>query len=168
MKTTVPENQKQLSTFIHLSTLAKFVFPFANFFVPIILWTSNNDKEFVDFNGRQAINFQLSILVYGLAIALLSLPFTIAFISDFVSLVDGVHGELSIQQIGNLSGFIILLVIAGLLLFGLFLFELYAVISASIYSSKGRAYRYPLSIPFLKTSSNQKSNEKNTEDEHTS
>ena len=169
METSVTENQKQLSTFIHLSTFAKFIFPFANFFVPLILWTSNSDKEFVDYNGRQAINFQLSILLYGLLIGLLCLPFVIIFVSDFVSLVElseHSNGSLSIHQIGNLTGFIILLAIAGLLLFGLFLFELYAVITASIHSSNGKRYKYPLSIPFLKTS-NQKTNTKNNNDEHT-
>lgn len=169
MEISVTENQKQLSTFIHLSTFAKFVFPFANFFIPLILWTSNSDKEFVDYNGRQAINFQLSILFYGLMICLLCLPFAIMFVSDFVTLVELTehsNGVLSIHQIGNLTGFIILLAIAGLLLFALFLFELYAVISASIRSSNGRQYQYPLSIPFLKTS-NQKTNKKDNDDEHT-
>jgi uncharacterized Tic20 family protein len=170
METAYSDNQKQLSAFIHLSTFAKFIFPFANFFVPLILWTSNSEKPFVDHNGRQAINFQLSILLYGLAIVLLCLPFAVIFLTDFITLVESIDHSgrnLSVSQIGNLSGFIMLLIIGGLLLFGLFLFELYAVVTATIYAGKGIKYRYPLCISFLKTQ-NQKTNNKTDHHEHTS
>ena len=162
------ENQKQLAALIHMSTFTKYFFPFANFFVPLLLWTANKDKEFIDAHGKQAINFQLSILVYSLAIGLLCIPFFLMFATDFISLIDAIEhtvDRVSINEITNLSGFIILFTIAALLLFGLFLFELYAVISATMKAAKGEYYKYPLSIPFLKTNNTQETQETH---EHTS
>ncbi|AVI49684.1 DUF4870 domain-containing protein [Pukyongia salina] len=148
------ENQKQLGALIHLSTFSKFFFPFGNFFVPLILWSFNKDKAFVDEHGRQAINFQLSILVYSLIIGLICIPFFLLFVTDFISLVDAIEhtvDRVSFHDMTNLSGFVILFSIVALLLFGLFIFELYAVISATAKASRGELYNYPLSIPFLKT-----------------
>ena len=162
------ENQKQLAALIHLSTFSKYFFPFANFFVPLLLWTTNKDTEFIDDHGQQAINFQLSILVYSLVIGLLCIPFFLMFATDFVSLVDAIEhtvGRVSFNEITNLSGFIILFSIAALLLFGLFLFELFAVISATMKAARGEYYKYPLSIPFLRTDNPQKKHETH---EHTS
>jgi hypothetical protein len=154
METTITENQKNTSTFIHLSTFLKYFFPFANYIAPLMIWTFNKDKPFVDEHGKQAINFQLSVLVYTLFIGLICLPFFIIFATDFVSLIetlDHSSGAFSVTNIQNLSGFILLFGLAILLLLGLFVFELYAVINASIYASRGLLYKYPLCIPFIKT-----------------
>lgn len=51
--------KKTLLVLIHISTFAKYLFPFGNFILPLVLWTSNkNDSAFVDHNGKQALNFQ--------------------------------------------------------------------------------------------------------------
>ena len=139
MEHTVSENQKSLGAFIHLSTFSKYFFPFANFFAPLLLWTLNKEKPFVNEHGREAINFQLSILLYTLLIGLLFIPFFMIFAFDFVSLIDAVDHtvhELRYQDIKNLSGYILLISLAVLLLAGLFIFELYAVISATIQATK--------------------------------
>ena len=58
-------HHKNVAAIIHLSALSKFIFPLGNFIMPLIFWTMNKDKsEFVDKHGKQAINFQLSILLY--------------------------------------------------------------------------------------------------------
>lgn len=161
MESTVSENHKQLGALVHLSTFSKFFFPFGNFFAPLLIWSFNKEKIFVDEHGRQAINFQLSILVYTLLIGLLCIPFFLMFATDFVSLVETIEhtvGEISMNKITNLSGFVLLFSIAALLLFGIFIFELYAVISATSYAAKGEFYNYPLSIPFIKKSIQNQSN----------
>jgi len=163
MDTTPSENEKNIAALVHLSTFSKFFFPFANFFAPLLLWTFNKDKEFVNEHGRQAVNFQLSILLYTLIIGIICLPFFVFFASDFVSLVDAIDHNVhrvSVYDANNLSGFVILLSIAAILMFGVFVFELYAVITATVHASKGKLYKYPLSIPFLKTTiKNQSENE---------
>ena len=171
MEHTVSENQKSLGAFIHLSTFLKYFFPFANFFAPLLLWTLNKDKPFVNEHGRQAINFQLSILLYMIFIGIIFIPFFMVFALDFVSLIDAVDHTVHVlryQDIKNLSGYILLISLAGLLLAGLFIFELYAVISATMHATKGKLYKYPLSIQFIKlnTSSNTETN--TSENEHSS
>ena len=156
METTITENQKNVGALVHLSTFSKFFFPFGNFIAPLLLWTFNKEHKFVDEHGKEAINFQLSIFIYSLVIGLICLPFVIIFATDFISLIDTIDhtvGHASISDLKNLSGYVVVIFIAAVLLFGLFVFELYAVISATMHASKGKLYQYPLSISFIKSNS---------------
>ena len=163
MDNTVTENQKNIGAFIHLSTFLKYIFPFANFIAPLILWTANKEKAFVDEHGKQAVNFQLSILVYTLAIGIICLPFFVIFAADFVSLVDTIEhtvGHVTTIDIQNISGYALLFCLVVILLFGLFVFELYSVITATVHAARGELYKYPLCIQFIKTTiKNQSKNE---------
>ena len=85
-------HQKNIATFIHLSTFSRFVIPLGNYLGPIILWMVNKDKsEFVDAHGKQAINFQISILLYALIIGTLTIPFFIFNVFNELDFVD-FHG----------------------------------------------------------------------------
>lgn len=155
MEQSITENQKNIGAFIHASTFLKYFFPFANFFAPLLLWTLHKEKRFLDHHGREALNFQLSVFIYALGIALLSVPFIAIFATDFISLIETLEratDEQAISHFSNLGGYIALFVIFGLLLFGLFLFELYYVITGTISASKGENFTYPLSIKFITTS----------------
>ena len=94
-------HQKNIATFIHLSTFSRFIIPFGNFIGPIVLWVANKEKsEFVDTHGKQAINFQMSILLYAIIIGLLSVPFFFINIFnsfDFIDIdpFDGIHLNLT-------------------------------------------------------------------------
>ena len=69
-------HQKNIATFIHLSTFSRFFFPFGNLIGPIVLWVINKDRSaFIDNHGKQIINFQISILLYTIIIGTLSIPF---------------------------------------------------------------------------------------------
>lgn len=163
METNPSDNQKSIAALIHLSTFSKFLFPFGNFVAPLLLWTIHKDKPFVNEHGRQAVNFQLSILIYTLLIGIICLPFFVIFAPDFISLMDAVDHhwhQVTVSNLTNLSGYAVLFLIVALLLLGLFIFELYAVINATVHANKGELYNYPLSIPFIKTTiENQSSNE---------
>lgn len=155
METNLSENQKNLAALIHVSTFSKFFFPFGNFIVPLLLWTSNKEKPFVESHGRKALNFQLSMLLYSIALGLFCLPFTLIFITDFVSYVETLEAHrqmINFNDLSQFSGFIILLFVVICMLFTLFIFELYAIISATLKANKGLDYNYPLSIPFIKVS----------------
>ena len=152
MDTTPTKNDKQVAAATHLSTFAKYLFPFGNFLLPIILWQVNSNKKFIDHHGRQAVNFQLSVLLYSIAIGVICIPFFVIFATDFVSLIEAIGDGMDstkMNEMQNLTGYILLFAVAVLLLIGLFFFELYAVISASMKASKGEYYHYPLCIPFL-------------------
>jgi len=57
------------ATFTHLAAFAGLLgIPFGNIIGPLILWLiKKNDIPFVDYNGKEALNFQISILIYFLA-----------------------------------------------------------------------------------------------------
>lgn len=176
MDTTISENQKNVASLMHLSTFSKYFIPFGNFIAPLLLWSFNKEKPFTDEHGREAINFQLSIILYSIVIGLICLPFVLIYATNFVSLVEAIDHTVdfvSIQDVKNFSGFVVIFMIAALLLFGLFVIELYAVISATMSAAKGKLYKYPISITFLKTTA--ESSEENleeginqSEDEHVS
>ena len=171
METTVTQDQKNIGSLIHLSTFLKYFFPLANFIVPILIWTSNKEKPFVDDHGKQAVNFQISLLLYTLIIILVCLPLILIMSTDLVSIIETLdHSSHTIRfsEIKNISGYIILFSIIGLILFSLLIFELITVITATLKASKGELYKYPLCIPFIRTSSLKETTEKKSENEHTS
>ena len=66
METKPTNTDKNVAAVTHLSTFSKYFIPFGNFIFPLLLWTVHKDTPFVNEHGRQALNFQLSILVYTL------------------------------------------------------------------------------------------------------
>ena len=144
-------HQKNIATFIHLSTFSRFIIPFGNFIGPIVLWMANKEKsEFVDNHGKQAINFQMSILLYALILGLLSVPFFFfnLFSSfDFIDidLFEGIHLNITepspLLYIGGGLG---VLAVLG------FILELVFIVIASLKARDGENYHYPLTIDFLK------------------
>ena len=153
MDQSITETQKQVGALMHGSTFLKYFFPLGNFFSPLLLWTIHKEKAFLDHHGRQALNFQLSIFVYALGIALLSLPFVAIFASDFIGLIETLDHARHVRapEIENLSSYIVLIMVFALLFLGLFLFELYFVITATIKASKGVYFKYPFCIQFITT-----------------
>ena len=68
-------NETNTATFTHLSTLTQYFIPFGNYIFPILIWTSKKEKsEFIDHHGKQVLNFQLSLLLYSLALLLIAVP----------------------------------------------------------------------------------------------
>jgi len=62
------------ATFCHLGGFAGFVFPFGNVILPLVLWLVKKDEyEYVDEQGKEAVNFQISITIYLIISAFLVL-----------------------------------------------------------------------------------------------
>lgn len=144
-------HQKNIATFIHLSTFSRFIIPLGNFLGPIILWVANKDKsDFVDAHGKQAINFQISILLYSIVIGLITVPFFIFNVFKGIDLIN-IHAFESISI--NLDKPSPLLYIggafAGLAVIA-FILELVFIIKASLTARDGELFKYPLTINFLK------------------
>ncbi|MFQ6109129.1 MAG: DUF4870 domain-containing protein [Candidatus Aminicenantales bacterium] len=58
----------------HLSALAGFIIPFGNIIGPLIIWLIKKDESaFVDDQGKESLNFQISITIYILIAAILIL-----------------------------------------------------------------------------------------------
>lgn len=89
--------------------------PFANVLAPLILWLCKRGVDpQVDEHGRESLNFQISMTIYGIVAALS-----------------------------------IFLLVGLVLLPAVIIVNLVFIIIAAIEASKGKLYRYPLSIRFL-------------------
>lgn len=63
---------RQLAVICHASALAGYVIPFGGLLGPLVVWLVAREKDaFVDEQGREAINFRLSMYIYYLASVLL-------------------------------------------------------------------------------------------------
>ena len=144
-------HQKNIATFIHLSPFSRFIIPFGNFIGPLILWIANKEKSpFVDGHGKQAINFQISILLYAVIIGTLTIPFFIFNIFNGIDFLDfngfdnfsiNIDKPSPLLYIGGGLGF---LAIVG------FILELLFIVKASLKARDGEEYKYPLTINFIK------------------
>jgi len=68
-------SERNWAVFCHLGGFAVYLLPFAlgNVVVPLVLWMmKRHDSAFVDGHGREALNFQISVTLYGIAIGLLA------------------------------------------------------------------------------------------------
>ncbi|UQD56259.1 DUF4870 domain-containing protein [Flavobacterium sp. K5-23] len=146
--------EKNTATFIHLSTLTQYFIPFGNYIFPILLWTTKKDKsEFVDHHGKQVLNFQLSLLLYTLVLGMIAIPIFLITVFNNVSLEAIINDNNVIINNFNIADNIGMLTIGimALFIFGcLKVAEFFLIIYASIKTSNGELYKYPITIPFIK------------------
>ncbi len=91
---------------------------------PLILWlVKRNDHPFIDDQGKESVNFHLSLLIYALGIVVVGVPTLIIGIGLVILIVGGI--ALAIIQ------------------------PVFSIIAA-IQASNGMPYRYPMTIRFLK------------------
>src|SRR5262249_51324558 len=110
-----PKPDRTWDILCHLLALAGFVVPLGNIFGPLIILLIKKDQvPSVDAHGKESLNFQISMTIYGIVAAL---------------------------SIFAIIGFVLLpaVLITNLVL----------VIVASVKTSNGEFYRYPLTIRFL-------------------
>ncbi|RZJ59594.1 MAG: DUF4870 domain-containing protein [Flavobacterium sp.] len=147
METTADRN---ITTVLQLSAFTQYFFPFGNFIFPAILWSLKKDQsKFVDFNGRQAINFQLSVLLYTLFLGLVAVPVIIYAVLNGIEMnfVTPAKWDFNIQ---NMAGIVATTGILGLTFLGLKVTEFFLIIYASVKNSNGENFKYPLTINFIK------------------
>lgn len=160
MAATLTKHERNLSAVIHASTFSKYFIPFGNFILPLVLWTANKkDYAFVDYNGKQALNFQISLLLYSLIIGIITVP---VFIGFFPDLIDG--GYWSFDRLNDINNLNIHLDghnfklgrwlwpvgIAGLLQFALIVVNIVYTILATIRTNEGEYFKYPITIKFIR------------------
>ena len=83
-------NEKDARTwamFCHLGALAGYIIPFGNIIAPLVIWLIKKDESpFVDDQGKESLNFQISITLY----ALVALLLTVIVIGFFLLLAVGI------------------------------------------------------------------------------
>lgn len=147
----IDKKQKNIATFIHLSTFSRFFFPLGNFIGPIVLWVANKDKsDFIDAHGKQALNFQISILLYAIVLGMITIPFFIFNLLDgfqFINMdaFNSIHISLTKPSpLLYISGGLGFVAVVG------FILELVFIVKASLAAKEGFNYHYPLTINFIK------------------
>lgn len=78
----------------HLSALIGHLFPFAHIIAPLVIWLLKRDTSaFVDDQGKEAVNAQISVTIYGfvagvLCVVLIGFPLLIGlWIADLVLVI---------------------------------------------------------------------------------
>lgn len=113
---TTSSDERMWAMLCHLSAFAGSVIPFGNIIGPLVVWLLKKDEfPLVDDQGRESLNFQISILLY-----------------TFVSAV------------------LFLAVVGIVLLPAVLIFALIMTVIATIKANSGIAYRYPLTIRFIR------------------
>lgn len=71
--TPIPNRDANMwAMFCHLSALIGFVIPFGNIIGPLVIWVLKKDEfQLVNENGKEALNFQISMTIYFIASAIL-------------------------------------------------------------------------------------------------
>ena len=160
MATTITKHERNLSAIIHASMFSKYFIPFGNFILPLILWTANKKEHaFVDYNGKQALNFQISMLLYSIVAGLVTIPFFIGFWPDLFDWnFFGFHG---LSDLNNLNihidsddfrfGRLFWPVgISGFLQVALGIVNIVFTILATIRTNEGEYFKYPFTVKFIK------------------
>jgi uncharacterized protein len=99
------ETERNWAMLCHLAAFAGFFFPFGGFIGPLICWLSKRDESaWVNINGRNSLNFQLSMLLYivlaiPLCFILIGIPIiiilgTLKVICIILASVRAANGEL--------------------------------------------------------------------------
>ncbi len=60
-------NEKMLAMWCHLGTFGGMIVPFGNFLVPLLIWLLKKEEYLlVDDQGKESLNFQISIFLYSI------------------------------------------------------------------------------------------------------
>ncbi|WP_228852112.1 DUF4870 domain-containing protein [Aegicerativicinus sediminis] len=147
----IDNHQKNIATFIHLSTFSRFFIPLGNFIGPLVLWIANKEKsEFIDTHGKQALNFQISILLYAIILGTITIPLFIFKLFGGIDFID-FHGFNDFHlNIGKPSPLLYIGGGLGVIAVIGFILELVFIIKASFKAREGEVYHYPLTINFIK------------------
>lgn len=121
----ITRNDKNYSSITHLSGFAGWFIPFGNIIAPIVLWTAKkSESSYIDAHGK-AVNFQLSLILYGFLLALLIIPIAIFTLGlGLVAIAIGIIPAIILKFI--------------------------LIITASIKANNGEQYHYPFTIEFIK------------------
>ncbi|MBA0883905.1 DUF4870 domain-containing protein [Flavobacterium undicola] len=148
------KNEKTIAALTHLSALSQYFIPFGNFILPIIIWSSKKDKsDFIDCNGKQVINFQLSLLLYSIVFILIAVPTlaTVVFSNmNWNELLNNHYFFWDKINIADNIGLITLGIVSIVLVVLLKIAEFFLIIIGAINASNGEKYKYPLTINFIK------------------
>ncbi len=134
------DQSRMYAMLAHLTALSGYIgIPFGNILGPLIVWLIKKDEyPLVDDQGKESLNFQITILVID-ALALLA--------AGLVVLLTAVGSRTPIRHVP----IAVIAIVAALAVVGLMkLLDIILVIVAAVKASDGVAFRYPIRIRFIR------------------
>lgn len=132
----VEENRdaRMWATAAHLSPLVALIgIPLGNVLGPLVVWLiKRQEHPFLDDQGKEALNFQVSLTLYALVAGLVVAP--LFFVGALLPLLPAI-ALLPVVILGGVA----------LLVFGLVM-----MVIAALRANEGEAYRYPVTIRFVR------------------
>ncbi|MCG6116613.1 MAG: DUF4870 domain-containing protein [Aquimonas sp.] len=123
---TPDSGERQFGLFLHLSALLGFLVPFANLIAPLVMWQiKKNESIFIDDQGKEAVNFQITLTLAAIVLAIVAFPLIFLTLGLATFLIAPLGLALLVAAV-------VLPIIAG------------------IKANEGVAYRYPLSLRLIK------------------
>jgi uncharacterized protein len=87
----ISADERQWAMFAHLSALIGFIIPFGNLLGPLIIWLMKKETmPFVDQQGKEALNFQITVTIAMMISAILIIVvigFVLMFIIGLAALI---------------------------------------------------------------------------------
>ena len=119
----VPHEERNYGMIVHLSALAAYVLPaFGAIIGPLVAWlVLKKRSSYADDQGKEALNFNISLLIYGAAAGLFSI-------------VTFGLGALIVWPVWVLLPIV----------------QVVFIVLATIAANKGEVYRYPLTMRLVK------------------
>ncbi|OLV17204.1 MULTISPECIES: DUF4870 domain-containing protein [Deinococcus] len=146
----IPEADRTPAVLTHLSPLAGFLLPtLGNVLGPLVAWLALRDRSpALDQQGKEALNFQLSMWLYGVLIGILAFVlFSLGILGGALGTAAGAQDFGAFAFLGTFAAFFVFFVPLLLLLSIIpFIFMIVAVVRVSA----GQPYHYPLSIRFVR------------------
>lgn len=81
--------ERNMGAIVHALAFSGVIIPFGNFIGPLVFWLMKKDgSPFVDFHGKECLNFQISLFIWLACCALLC----IIFIGIPLLIIVGIFG----------------------------------------------------------------------------
>ncbi len=140
-------NENTNAFLIHISAFSGYLIPFGSIIVPLVLWQTMKDKSrFLDEQGKEAVNFNISYALYIFILGLSIIPFAFSSFFRHIRHYNDFDFNFNFSDGSGLFGFLgigALITLIGLLKIAL-------IIIAAMKSKEGENYKYPLTIKFIK------------------
>lgn len=121
---------------------------FLNVVGPFILWLLKNKQHpLINAHGKESLNFQITMLLYSLAIGVV---FLLAIGSCWLGFGTNSSATLGFVGLGLIVVGIGLAALGGLMALVVWLAHLFLTLFASLKAKKGELYRYPYTIRLLR------------------
>ena len=148
------DNGSGLAALVHLSALIGVFGFFLQIIMPLILWLIfRSGRPAVNRSGKEALNFQISMLLYQILFIILLVVVAIAVLGtgDF----DAFSADMTDEELGDalidlMERLIIPGVIAVFLIFAMFVFWVFMIFRAAVRAGQGDRADYLFAIQFIR------------------